>query len=121
LFPCKWHQHVEAWLANPHQAAMITIRYEVLKRDPAAELRRFCEFAGIKRSAEFLEQVADGTAFEKMQRKERVQGVGDPQWPKEKLFRRRGAVGSYKEEMPGDILQAFLGEANDVLHQCGYL
>ena len=33
LFPCRWHEHIDAWTANPHGAQMITISYEMLKRD----------------------------------------------------------------------------------------
>ena len=30
LSPCQWHEHVEQWLANPHGAEMIVVRYEDL-------------------------------------------------------------------------------------------
>src|ERR1700756_1998538 len=33
ISPCKWHKHVQAWLANPYQAQMIVIKYEDLKND----------------------------------------------------------------------------------------
>src|SRR5262249_29872529 len=45
LFPCRWHEHVEAWMKNPYGARMITIRYESLKDDLVKELRKFCQFA----------------------------------------------------------------------------
>jgi hypothetical protein len=120
LFPCKWHKHVEAWLANPYQAQMLVIKYEDLKAQTAHELQRFCQFANLERSAAFLREVAEGSAFEKMRDKEIKAGVGDPQWPKDKLFRRRGAVGSYKDEMSPEVLSAFLTESSRALHQCGY-
>jgi hypothetical protein len=121
LFLSKWHQHVEAWLSNPFSARMIVIKYEDLKEDTARELDGFCKFAGVDRSTEFLRMIAQGTTFDKMQKREMNLGLGDPQWPKEKLFRRRGVVGSYKDEMPAEALQAFLAESGDVLHRCGYL
>jgi hypothetical protein len=121
LFPCKWHEHVQAWLANPFQAKMIVIKYEELKSNTARELQRFCDFAGLKRSPEFLQMIAEGTAFEKMRDKEIKLGSGDPRWPKDKTFRRRGAAGSYKDEMPPEVLSAFLKDSGDTLRQCGYL
>ncbi|MDB6019882.1 MAG: Sulfotransferase [Pedosphaera sp.] len=120
-FPGKWHEHIQAWLANPFHAEMIVIKYEDLKTNTALELQRFCDFAGLKRSPEFLQQIAESTAFEKMQAKEAVEGPCSPLWPKDKAFRRRGAVGSYKDEMPSDALNAFIKESGSVLRQCGYL
>lgn len=119
--PCKWHEHVEAWLANPFQAKMIVIKYEELKNNTAHELGRFCDFVGLSRSPEFLKMIAEGTDFEKMRDKEIKLGLGDPQWPKDKTFRRRGCVGSYKDEMPPEVLSAFLKDSGDTLRRCGYL
>jgi len=119
--PCKWHEHVEAWLDNPFQAKMIVIKYEELKKNTVHELQRFCDFAGLKRSPEFLKMIAEGTGFEKMRDKEIKLGVGDPQWPKGKTFRRRGSVGSYKDEMPPEVLNAFLKDSAGTLRRCGYL
>jgi len=116
----KWHEHVNAWLANPHHAQMLMIKYEDLKRDTATELARFCTFAGLERDPSFLDMVAREAVFEKMQQKEIRLGRGDPEWPKDKLFRRRGVAGSYKDEMPADILQAFMAQAGDTLKKCGY-
>jgi hypothetical protein len=65
--------------------------------------------------------MAEATVFEKMQSKEARQKIylADG-WPKDKLFRRRGQVGSYKDEMPPEVLAAFLAEAGQTLHACGY-
>jgi hypothetical protein len=122
LFPCKWHEHVEEWLANPFKAEMIVIKYEDLKTDTARELQRFCDFAGLKRSPEFLQMIAEETAFEKMRDREIKWGLDEPPpWPKDKMFRRRGAVGSYMDEMPPEVLSAFLKDSAETLRRCGYL
>jgi hypothetical protein len=121
LFPCKWHEHIAAWLANPFEAKMIVIKYEELKTNTTRELQRFCDFAGLERSPEFLQMIAEGTAFEKMRDKEIKLGLAEPEWPKDKTFRRRGAVGSYKDEMPPEVLSAFLKDSGDTLRRCDYL
>ena len=120
FFPCKWHEHVQTWLDNPFGAKMIVIKYEDLKKNSAYELRRFCDFVELKRSPEFVQMIVEGTTFEKMRDKEIKQGVGDSQWPKDKTFRRRGSVGSYKDEMPAEVLSAFLKDSGDTLRRCGY-
>src|SRR5579883_412947 len=71
VFPCKWHEHVEAWRANPYQAEMMLVRYEDLKADPVKELRRMCEFAGLERPTQVLKLAAQSSSFERMQAKEK--------------------------------------------------
>jgi hypothetical protein len=116
-----WHKHVDAWLANPFQAEMVVIKYEDLKQDPVTALERFCAFADMERDHSLLELVARETVFAKMQRREILLGEGDLEWPKDRLFRRRGVVGSYKDEMPAGVLAAFMADAADTLRGCGYL
>jgi hypothetical protein len=120
VYPARWHRHVEAWLANPYDARMLVVRYEDLRTDPVTQLRRFCAFAGLERSHAFLEAVAANTAFEKMQDKERRFGWDDARWPAGKPFVRRGEIGSYKDEMPPDVLTAFMSEAGATLAKLGY-
>jgi hypothetical protein len=119
LFPCKWHDHVEAWLANPHDAEMIVIRYEDLQREPVAQLKRFCSFVGLTRDEELLSQLAEKTRFDRLRAKEVVDVESDDS--AEKRFFRRGEVGCFRDEMPADVLQAFMKDAEPTLRRCGYL
>ena len=120
LFPCKWHKHVEAWIANPYDTEMIIIRYEELKKDPVGVLRRFCEFIGEDRDEALLHTVALKSSFRKMHEKEDRYGWDNHSWPKDKHFVRRGEVGSYKDEMPEEVLEAFLQESRETLRNLGY-
>ena len=116
-----WHNHVNAWLANPFQADLLVIKYEDLQHEPVTELERFCEFAGVRRDRSLLETVARETVFEKMRQREIRLGEGDLEWPKNRIFRRRGVIGSYKDEMPADVLGLFMSYSTDTLKRCGYL
>jgi hypothetical protein len=117
----KWHEHTRSWLENPYGAVIITIKYEDLVENAAREMFRFCEFAGIVREPAFVERMAAATAFEKMQSREARERIYvEPRWPKDKLFRRKGKVGSYKEDMPPEVLRAFLAQSAATLRQCGY-
>jgi hypothetical protein len=119
--PSRWQDHVGAYLDNPYGAQMIVIRYEDMKRDCVAQLRRFCEFAGLERSDETLTHVAAQTTFDRMSRKEQKSGWETAGWPKDKPFIRRGAIGSFKDEMPRDVLDAFTREAYQTLAAQGYV
>jgi hypothetical protein len=121
LAPCHWHEHVEQWTANPHGADMIVIKYEDLQTATVRELRRFCSFAGLQRDDAHLEHVAQKAAFRNARAKEQLQGWDNTNWPREHAFIRRGEVGSYRDEMPPEVLTAFLAEAGATLARFGYL
>lgn len=123
LFPCKWHEHVEACLANPYGAEMLVIRYQDLKTDAVSELNRFCAFVGIDRSRAYLEMMAESASFPKMRHREEMMGRSGviDQWIEGRYFARRGVVGSHKDEMPAEVLDAFLEDARPTLQQAGYL
>jgi len=121
LFPCKWPRHVTEWMQNPYNAEMIVIRYEDLLADPVREFKKLCSFAGLSRDDATLEEIAKATGFSVMQEREKKHGWSGSVWPKDRLFVRRGKVGAYLDEMPGDVLKAFSGEASAVLKQYGYI
>ena len=121
LFPCRWHEHVERWMANPYNADMLIISYEALRVEPVGELSRLCAFAGLQRDAACLKAVAQACSFARMQERERALGWGDRDpWPNEKAFVRRGMVGSFKDEMPPATLLAFTRLSQSALELAGY-
>jgi hypothetical protein len=120
LTPCHWHEHVERWLANPYQAEMLIVRYEDLMAAPLCELQRFCAFVGVNRNDAHLEHVISKAAFTRAKAKEQTQGWENPAWPREHAFIRRGEVGAWRDEMPADVLAAFLKKAGATLTRLGY-
>ena len=121
LTPCKWHEHVEAWGQNPFGAQILTIKYEDLLEEPVEQLERFCQFIDRPKERAVLAEAAEATKFSNLRDKEARLGWGRPElWPADKFFFRRGVAGCYKDEMPPEVLGAFLGEAADTLHRHGY-
>jgi hypothetical protein len=120
LFPCRWHEHVETWMANPHSAQMMVVRYEALKRDPVPVLEEICHFADLERERSLLEKVAQNSTFEAMRERERELGWENAAWPRDKAFMRRGVVSSFQDEMPQPVLQAFMASALPAMKLLGY-
>jgi hypothetical protein len=120
LFPCKWREHVEAWMENPHGAELLVIRYEDMKADAVKELVRLCNFVREWHEADELAQVAAKCSFAAMQRREERLGWDNPEWPTDRPFVRRGETGSYRDEMPADSLAAFMAEAGATLRKNGF-
>jgi len=121
LFPSLWHEHVEAYSANPYNAEILTIRYEDLHADAAAQMRRLADFAGLNLANDWIAAKSATTDFDKMRRREAVHGWQNPAWKPENQFIRRGKIGSYMDEMPADVLALFLSQAGQTLKQSGYL
>ncbi|MGC9504009.1 sulfotransferase domain-containing protein [Baaleninema sp.] len=116
----KWHLHVEKWLENPYNSEIITIRYEDMLERPVDELERLCQFLDFEASRDVLEDVTAAASFQSLRKKEEQFGLNNPGWPKDKFFNRRGKAGSYKDEMPPEVLEAFVEEAGDTLKKFGY-
>jgi hypothetical protein len=55
-----------------------------------------------------------------MSERERKLGWQDA-WPKDKAFVRRGVVGSFRDEMPEAILEAFMKASTPALKRLDYL
>jgi Sulfotransferase domain len=121
LFPCRWHEHCQAWLENPYSAQIITITYEQLSADAVAQLQRICEFAGVDREPSFLQSVVSHSSFQIMREIEAKLHLYDPTRPRDRYFNRRGVIGSHKDEMPTDVYDAFMRVSERSLRQFGYL
>lgn len=115
----RWHEHVHAWLENPFDAEVITIRYEEMKRETVPTLARIAEFLELNLTEDQLREVAEMTTFSRMREREQRLGWAQP-FPKDKAFVRRGAIGSYQDEMPPEVLQRFEEVSESALRATGY-
>ena len=123
VFPGPWWEHVRAWTANPHGAEMMTLRYEDLIAQPLQELRRVCAFAHLERDDELLERIIRSNSFSDVKERARqYAAMGHQEWakPVNQNFFRKGKVGSYREEMPADLIAWFTQAAAAELKQFGY-
>jgi hypothetical protein len=120
LWPSKWHEHAEAWLDNPWNADLLTIRYEDLKADAPGQLRRVCTFAELDRPDEFLYGMCDAASFPLMQKREAKQRGLTDDAPRDVRLTRRGEIGSYRDEMSPHALQEFMRQSEEMLRHFGY-
>lgn len=122
MWPCHWHEHVDAWGRNPYDAEILTLRYEDLLTSPARELRKICVFAGVSRSDEQIRKVVEMATMDRLRKKERREGsIPVPSFRGDKLFFRRGEAGSHLDEMSPLALAIFLHHSRPALERLGYL
>ncbi len=121
IYPCKWHNHTRDWLNNPFNAEILIIKYENLLLDPENELKKILKFAGLERSDEIINRVIEGNSFNEMQRKERENGWYNKNWDTSEKFIRKGKKGTYKTEIPEELINYFEKEAQFELEYFDYI
>ena len=112
-----WSRHVEAWLDNPHRAHILYVRYENMLNEPVGTLREIRDFLGLDASEEELEAAAFRSSFKNMRAKEDKVSRPNKDWPAGKKFMRRGIAGSWKDEMPPDVQEAFMKVAGPTMQR----
>jgi hypothetical protein len=117
-WPCAWDEHVEGWLAEP-SARVLTVRYEQLHLDPAGELARVLEFAGVQVSPERLSAAVDASRFDAMRASEDRFGRGRPNSGTGQTIR-RGKVGGWRDELDPDALRTLESRYGALMAGLGY-
>ena len=107
------------WWTRP-RAELLVVKYEDLQASAVRELQRFCAFAGLQREDAHLERIVQQATFTKARAKEDRLGWDNKDWPRDHPIVRRGQVGSWRDEMPADVLAAFLEKAGATLERFGY-
>ena len=120
LSPCAWETHARAWLANPFQAKILTVRYEDILASPLEQLRRVASFIRVTRTDDELSRIAAGANLEKMKWIAERHGWDNASSAAAQDFLGAGRTGSFREAMPSCIQEAFQRRAGDTLKQFGY-
>jgi len=115
-----WAQHVTEWRANPYNCDFLIVRYEDLLMDGVRELNRISEFIGLDSSTNDLSEIVDSNKFSRLKSREKRFGLGHEAWAADEQFFRRGISGSYKDEMPEEVVDKFNFENAALLQELGY-
>ncbi len=121
IYPSKWHEHTRQWINNPFNAETLIIKYEDLIKDPFTQIKAVLAFAQLDRSDEVIYKAIQGNSFSEMKRKEAAFGWNNKNWNPEQNFIRKGKIGSYKQEIPENLICIFESESNKELEYFGYL
>jgi Sulfotransferase domain len=62
----SWWAHVRGWERHAGDHDVMVVRYEALRADPAAELRRVAAFAGLPGDAERIAAAVEGASLSRM-------------------------------------------------------
>ncbi|MBZ9729738.1 sulfotransferase domain-containing protein [Salegentibacter sp. JZCK2] len=121
IYPSKWHEHTRQWINNPYNAETLIVKYEDLIKDPFTQIKAVLAFAQLDRSDEVINKAIHGNSFGQMKRKEAVFGWNNKNWDPQQDFIRKGKIGTYKKEMPENLIHIFELESNKELEYFNYL
>lgn len=113
-----WHWHVREALAHQkeHGERILIVRYEDLHAAPEENIQRILDFARIQ-SITTVADIAEKTAFGKLQQAERSEGSNP-----EQLFFRSGTVDDWKNHLTSEMESRLLEPpTRGVMEDCGYL
>ena len=120
LWPGPWGRHVQSWLDNADEPRLLLVRYEDLQADPAKQLRRMAEFAGLSTDEQKISRAVGNSTLETLGKIEGEKGHPQIKSPGFKFFR-KGVSDCWKEYFGPVHKELFKESANDVLLRLGYI
>ncbi len=119
----SWGCHVNSWL-DQKQDQILVVKYEDLKQNPALQLERILQFAGVESDSERVRAAVELSSFERMQNLEREQhnsyqgfAISDPQM----RFMRSGTSGEAEAFFDADLMAQFIEVHRTALERLEYL
>lgn len=118
VYPAKWHTHAKAWIENPYNAEIIIVKYEDLHANSLREMKKISDYLEVDLSDERLMEIYNNNSIGNV--RSRVEKFGmdnDHTWKNKPItsFFRKGKVGTYKDEMPSELISHFNNEAEKEL------
>ncbi|GMN03946.1 sulfotransferase domain-containing protein [Erythrobacter sp. MTPC3] len=117
----SWSGHYRSW-TNQDAIPVLVIRYEDLREDTAAQLKRIAGFAGLSPSS-FAMTYADAveaSRFDKLQQIEAQKGFVEKPQNAARFFR-SGRSGEGKEKLGADLQSVLIAEHAEVMEKLGYI
>ena len=116
-----WDRHVLHWLAHPAKTAgpLLVVRYEDLRREPAAHLAGILDFLGSGAAPAVLEEVVAANDLAAMRRNEHATAL--PKVRDDLDFVGQGAVASWRDQLPAEASSRILDRFAATMERTGYL
>jgi Sulfotransferase domain len=116
-----WDRHVERWCAHRGNMAgpLLVVRYEDLRRDPAAELARVLGFLGDDTSPTRIQQVVATNDLAAMRRSERDTSI--PKVREDLDFVGDGGVDIWRDQLPREASARIAARFAETITRAGYV
>lgn len=116
----SWGKHVVSWLDDSGLPVHL-VRYEDLKRHPEEAFGGVVRFCGLEWDGERIRRAVAFSDFEELQRQERATDFVERSPNSSAMFFRRGQVGSWREELPEELVRRIIETQGATMRRFGYL
>ncbi|GAA0528399.1 hypothetical protein FHS83_002302 [Rhizomicrobium palustre] len=116
----SWSHHVRSW-CDESGLSVLVIRYEDLKSDTLESLRRIVAFCGLSSDEQRLTHAVSNSRFERLKEVELTGGFREHSECARGSFFRKGQTGSWRQELPSELVRRLVDVHGDVMTRFGYL
>jgi hypothetical protein len=118
----RWDVQVQDWLNRSVSQKVLLVRYEDIKNDQRNSLIKMAKFLGISYDESIIELAVQRTSFSSMRKEEEVSGSESYKGEKgvKGFFVRKGKVDSWKEEIPGNVIDKIESAYKPIMKKLGY-
>lgn len=114
-----WSNHYRSWTGQSDFPVMV-IRYEDMKLNPFKTFAAAVRFCELDYSDDEIQQSINKSSFTELQKQEKEKGFKEKS-PDSVNFFRKGIIGSWKEELPGNLAETIMNNHKDVMRKLAYL
>jgi len=115
----SWSEHVKSWVSNSN-LPLLVLRYEDMKTDTFKTFKKAVAFLGIITTDEEIMQALQFSDIKEMQKQEAEKGFREKPANAASFFR-KGIAGSWKTELPVELINAICKDHREIMIQFGYL
>lgn len=114
-----WSEHVTSWV-DDSGLTLLMLRYEDLHADPVGTFGRLIDFLGLPVEPERVRRAVGFSRLGELQRQESTTGFHERPGTSTAPFFRRGEVGSWRQELRGDLAEQLQSVHRITMERFGY-
>lgn len=114
-----WSHHVRSWV-DDSGAPVHVVRYEDLSADPGGVFGGVVKSCGLDYDDDRVKKAVAFSAFAELQRQEASAGFRERSTAAPGAFFRRGEVGSWRDELPGQLAERLTAAHHETMGRFGY-
>ena len=114
-----WSNHIQSWV-DESKLPILVIRYEDMKANPFDTFKMAVNFLELAATDQDIQQAIRFSDIKEMQKQEKLQGFREKP-AKATSFFRKGISGSWKSELPPDLINTICTDHREMMKRFGYL
>lgn len=114
----SWSNHYLSWTSQNDFPVMV-MKYEDMKLNPFDSFSSAIKFCGLNFGETEIKEAIRKSSFSELQKQEKEKGFREKS-PDSQVFFRKGKIGSWKDELPQNLVDVIRKDHQEVMLQLGY-